>query len=138
MRRFSDWLSQKTRSFMMGRYGQDELSQLLAIVSLICLVLFFLCRVQIFYILAFVLLIYSLFRVMSKNHDNRRAEREVYVSAKNAVKKQFGYIKNKYTHRKTHRYYKCPRCKQALRVPKGKGSITISCPKCGNQFDKKT
>ena len=138
MHRFTDWLHRKTSDFMMGRYGQDELSRFLSIVSLVCLVMFFFSKVQILYIMAFVLLIYSLFRIMSKHHDKRRAERNVYISARNAIKKEFGYVKNKWTHRKTHRYYKCPRCKQALRVPKGRGSITISCPKCKNQFDKKT
>lgn len=37
-----------------------------------------------------------------------------------------------------HKVYKCPNCKQALRVPRGKGKILITCSQCGHQFTKKT
>jgi DNA-directed RNA polymerase subunit RPC12/RpoP len=50
----------------------------------------------------------------------------------------FGYIKMRLNQRKTHRFYKCPSCKQRLRVPKGKGRISIRCSKCGTSFEKKT
>jgi len=37
-----------------------------------------------------------------------------------------------------HRYYDCPRCRQPVRVPRGKGKIAITCPKCREKFVKKT
>jgi predicted phosphohydrolase len=37
-----------------------------------------------------------------------------------------------------HRYFDCPRCRQRVRVPRGKGKISISCPKCHEKFVKKT
>jgi len=39
---------------------------------------------------------------------------------------------------KTHKYFSCPKCKQKLRLPRGKGKISISCPKCQTQFIRKT
>ena len=36
-----------------------------------------------------------------------------------------------------HKYYHCPQCSKMLRVPKGKGKIAISCPKCKEKFIKK-
>ncbi len=38
----------------------------------------------------------------------------------------------------TNKVYKCPKCKQALRVPRGKGKILITCQSCGHKFQKKT
>lgn len=37
-----------------------------------------------------------------------------------------------------HKYFRCPNCGQMLRVPKGKGKISISCRNCGTTFQKKT
>jgi len=39
---------------------------------------------------------------------------------------------------RSHRYYSCPRCRQPVRVPRGKGKISITCPKCSEKFIKKT
>ena len=38
---------------------------------------------------------------------------------------------------KEHKYLKCPKCKQEIRVPKGAGKIRITCPKCQEKFEKK-
>ena len=40
--------------------------------------------------------------------------------------------------RRKYKVFICPTCKQKLRVPRGKGKISISCPKCGTSFIKKT
>ena len=39
---------------------------------------------------------------------------------------------------KQYRYFRCPGCRQVVRVPRGKGKINIRCPKCSRQFIKKT
>jgi len=39
---------------------------------------------------------------------------------------------------KTHKHFTCPNCKATLRLPKGKGKIMITCPKCRKEFTKKT
>lgn len=40
--------------------------------------------------------------------------------------------------RKHFKFFKCPACHQKIRVPKGKGRIEITCPRCGEKFVKKT
>jgi transcription elongation factor Elf1 len=39
---------------------------------------------------------------------------------------------------KEHRYFKCPGCGQRLRVPRGKGRISINCRSCGAAFERNT
>lgn len=39
---------------------------------------------------------------------------------------------------KDYRFFKCPTCQQKVRVPKGKGKIKIHCPRCHNDFIKKS
>lgn len=47
-------------------------------------------------------------------------------------------LEDQWDNRKLYHYYRCPQCRQKLRVPRGRGRIQISCPRCGTQFIKKS
>lgn len=125
---------------MQGRYGYDELSRFLSITGLILMLLFFLLRINILYLIALALVIWSCFRSFSRNIYKRQAERYKYLNLRNKVLQKFRFYKNIWRDRKTHKYYKCPVCKSVVRITKpGKGkTIKIRCPKCGNNFEKRT
>ena len=78
-----------------------------------------------------------LFRVLSRNYARRRAENAKFLTVAGPA---IRWIKLQRTiHRdKEHRYFKCPNCGQQLRVPRGKGKVTITCRNCGVSFDEKT
>ena len=124
-----------------GRYGNDELGFVL---SLLALALILLSYVPLPYfgivlpILSFFVLGYSLFRSFSKNIPRRRRELECYYRIKNAPRRARELRKNKRRDKKTHLYFKCPACRAVLRVPRGKGSITVTCPRCARKTNKKT
>lgn len=127
--------------FMSGRYGGDQFNQFLAITSLVFLVLgLFLPGIfgTLFYAVGFAMLIYSYIRMFSRNHTKRIAENRWYWEKRNAVVSWFGGVKTRFAMRKTYHYYRCPRCRQQLRVPRGRGRISITCPKCGTSFIKKS
>ena len=71
-------------------------------------------------------------------HDMRQAENYAFLRKWGAVRTWWWNLKNRVKDGRTHRYYKCPECGKKLRVPKGKGKISITCPQCGNKFIKKT
>ena len=122
--------------FMSGRYGSDAFGNFLCVVSLICLVLGLF--VGIFYYIGLALLIYTYFRMLSRNVSKRYAENQMFLQKSAGVRAKFARFKQRFVLRKTYRYFSCPRCKQQIRVPKGRGRIAITCPKCGTQFIKKT
>ena len=124
------------RNFMYGRYGADQFGNFLFVAYLILAVLSFFYTPIMF--LCYALIIYSLFRMFSKQYAKRRAENDWYLRTSAPFKKFFKRQMNKWKYRKTHKYLKCPQCHQYLRVPKGKGNITVTCPSCHNQFDKRT
>ena len=130
LNKFNNWLYK----FMYGRNGVDQLSNFLLYSSFIVLIptLFISNKVvkTIFLILFWVIVIYNYFRIFSKKIYKRQKENNFYVSKTN-------YIKTKFSQRKTYRFYDCPKCHTHLRVPKGVGLVTITCKKCGYQFDKK-
>lgn len=112
--------------FMQGRYGTDKLNTALLILGMIlCLVGSFADKMLI-YDLAYIPLIYGLFRMFSRKIEARRAENAAFERLLRRLKDR------------SHRYFRCPNCKQTVRVPKGKGKISIRCPKCGESFIKKT
>ena len=127
-------LKYKLARFMYGRNGVDQLSNFLLYGSFIILLPSIFIKNDkvrmIFLVLFWVIVIINYYRIFSKNIYKRQKENNYYVSKLN-------YLKTRFTQRKTYRFYDCPKCHTHLRVPKGVGLITITCKKCGYQFDKK-
>ena len=129
--RFSDLL----RSFMYGRCGVDQLnlSLLIAVVvlSLISVILSLLGGFCAFVamlanIISYLVLLYYLFRFFSRNLEKRILENRRYLYWISRIKDR------------QNRYYRCPNCKQTVRVPRGRGKICIKCPKCSEKFIRKS
>ena len=130
-------------NFMMGRYGSDNFGRFLCVFSCILLVVSIIVggasvAGMIIWGIALILLIYAYFRMFSRKVNKRFAENYKYLSIKNKFTGFFKKKAQRIKQSKTHRFYKCPGCKTVVRVPKGKGKIKITCPKCGMQFVKKT
>lgn len=124
--------------FMYGRYGHDSLNSFLLVVSFLILFsnLFFIQN-NILAIVAYLGIVYTTFRAYSRKIYKRRKENNQFLKIVNPIRKRF---KNKKHSLKDHdhRYYLCPACQQQVRVPKGRGKIEITCPKCKQKFTKKT
>ena len=138
MRNFLQNFAYKLQRFMIGRYGTDELNILLSIIGFILVILSFVPPMRFLYIPAFILLLFSLFRSYSRNISAQQKERRIYLNLKYKISSPFSLTAKKWRDRKTHKYYRCKKCKAIMRVPKGKGKIEITCPKCANKIIKKT
>ena len=133
-------LREMLAKFMYGRYGTDRLNMFLLIVLIVCAGLNLFVRNGYFSIVMsswetlLIVLIY--YRMFSRNISKRYAENQKYLAMENRVRRFFG--KNKYIQqqRKEFHIYTCPQCKQKIRIPKGKGNVSIRCPKCGRDFVK--
>lgn len=130
-------MREKFARFMVGRYGNDKLNQTLIITSLVLLVLSWFTT-NIFYMVAVVLMIYAYYRMFSRNIYKRTAENQKYMQWEYKMKGKLSKKKKEFAQLKTHHIYKCPNCKQKIRVPRGRGKIAITCRKCGNEFIKKS
>ena len=119
--------------FMSGRYGFDQLGGFLCIASFI-LVIVGAWVSPVLYWLGLILLIYSYFRVLSRNRSKRYAENLKYLTLQNKVVDWANRYILRFKQRKQYRYFRCPQCGQQLRVPRGRGKISITC----NQFIKKS
>lgn len=123
---------------MNGRYGADQLSKFILGVCLFCLVLNIFTRVQPLYVVALILLGICYFRMFSRNYAKRSAENQKYLELTRGVRTQLARTKNRIVQSKDYHIYKCPACGQKIRIPRGKGRICITCPKCRHEFEKKS
>ncbi|MBO5078634.1 MAG: hypothetical protein J6B67_02995 [Oscillospiraceae bacterium] len=118
------------RRFMTGRYGSDKLNMAILIAGVVMwLISMFVPNsgIRLLMMLAYYFLMgWAIFRMLSRNTYKRYQENRKYLQFMEKLKDR------------EHRYYDCPRCRQQIRVPRGKGKIAITCPKCKEKFIKKT
>ena len=126
------------RNFMIGRYGPDHLNVAMIVFSLLLSLVHAIAGFTPLMYISYIILALALFRMLSRNIARRRAENDRFIRywwpVRTRVNRAIANIK----HRKTYRFLKCPGCCNTLRVPKGKGKLQITCPKCGERFMKKT
>ena len=126
------------RRIMIGRYGPDNLGVAIIILSLVLYLLYGILGFSLVVYLSYGLLALSLFRMLSRNIQRRRAENDVFIRYWWPIKTKFNRKRANLQNRKTHKFFKCPSCRNTLRVPKEKGKLQITCPKCGERFIRKT
>ena len=130
IRQFFAKLSAGMQKFMAGRYGTDRLNMVILVAALIvCIISGFVQVPAVNLILtavSYALMIWAIFRSFSRNTYQRYQENRKFNQF-------FDRLKDR-----DHRYFDCPKCRQPVRVPKGKGKIAITCPRCKEKFVKKT
>lgn len=131
-------MREKLRRFMIGRYGTDGLNQFLSIASLVLLLIAIVSRISLFTWLSAAPLLFCCYRTFSRNISKRTEENYKFYTLKDRVDNKFRGLKEQWANRRVYHYYRCPQCRQKLRVPRGRGRIQISCPRCGTQFIKKS
>lgn len=131
-------MREKFRRFMEGRYGTDALNQFLSIAAVVLILIALITKLYVFDYIGIALIIWCYFRTFSRNISKRTEENYKYCSFKERIEGKFSGLKDRWANRKLYHYYRCPKCRQKLRVPRGRGRIQISCPRCGAQFIKKS
>lgn len=140
--RFFQKIGNALSRFMYGRNGGDYLGMTTLCVAILLDVVGVFIKQDTVYvvlrILTTVLLAWTLFRMFSRNLQKRRAENAWFMN------KFFYPVSNRFRQAKQqkmdkdHKYFTCPGCRTVCRVPKGKGKIVITCPKCRNQIHGKS
>lgn len=128
-----DWL----RRMMMGRYGVDQLTIAMLILYVVLNLISQIARWSALWLFSLVLLGLCFFRMLSRNTQRRYQENVRFLRIWNPTKQWLYNLKYRIQDRKTHRYFKCPKCSSTLRVPRGRGKISITCPVCRTEFIRK-
>ncbi|NCB63894.1 MAG: hypothetical protein EOM52_09865 [Clostridia bacterium] len=122
---------------MYGRYGGDQLSICLLGLYVILYLVSLLTHIAFFYVLGILLILWAFFRMFSRNLEKRRGENQRFLTMMSPMIR-WCKLHRAIRRDKDHRYFKCPNCGQQLRVPRGKGKVTVSCRNCGVSFEEKS
>lgn len=129
-RNFSYRLGASLRSFMAGRYGTDRLNMVILCTGLAASLLSSILRGSVVGLIAWAvsygLMIWAIWRSLSRNINKRYQENRCFMRMLDQVKDR------------QNRYFVCPRCRQTVRVPRHKGKIAITCPRCRERFERRT
>jgi len=123
---------------MTGRYGPDQLNAALLFGTILFYLLEAVTGIGWLVFIAYFLLILSFYRMMSRNIPRRRAENDRFLRYWWPVRQKLKGFFQRLKQRRDYRFFRCPACGNMLRVPRGKGRIMITCPKCGERFQKKS
>ena len=130
-------MKEKFYRFMQGRYGIDQLNSFLMIVCVICFIVNMFIGSIILTFIAYGTWLFVIFRMFSKNIYARNRENDKYLNFFSPLSR---WLKLKLMSKQdpSNKYFSCPKCKQMVRVPKGHGTVVVTCPNCQNKFEKRT
>lgn len=134
-------MKQRLIRFMAGRHGNDQFNNFILIVSLVIMLIASFTGGTVSYILlgaALLLLLYSYFRMFSRNVNRRREENGKYMRLRYKLQAALRLRRERWVQRKDYKFFTCPSCRTTLRVPRGHGKIKIVCRKCGSSFTGKS
>lgn len=123
--------------FMYGRNGSDQLGLFTLALYLVVWFIQAFTRWVPLLILEYLLLVLILFRILSRNLVRRRAENAKFLQMVRPLASRWQTLCARMSDRE-HRYFRCPNCGQQMRVPRGKGRLTVHCHTCGATFEEKS
>lgn len=156
------------QDFMKYRYGVDDLSCALGALGVVLTLVGTIFNLRAVSIVALAILIVALLRSFSKNRDARYSEYAAFrrmmaklpfvgerfgstggvyrgggssrggAGSAEQLKRQARTAKKMWKERKTKAFLKCPNCGTMLSVPRGKGKIIVTCPKCHARMETKS
>ena len=132
-------MMQRIQTFMIGRNGPDTLSRATSVLACLLLILSLPLRGiagSILWLLAAVFLVFSYWRMLSKNTLRRQEENQKYLQLVSPLTRRYSQIKTRLHQRKLYSFFKCPECGTVLRIPKGKGKVRITCKNCSYKFER--
>ncbi len=138
----------KMAQFFQGRTGFDAMGRFFTWLALILMIVTMFTKSGLLYLLALICLIYSFWRCLSRNYQKRYYENQRFLQRTGKIRgffssiifkirKSFSKIKYDHEQRKIYAIFYCPKCKQKLRAPKGRGRIQVTCNNCKHEFIKK-
>ena len=132
-----DW-QRKMMEWLRGRQGPDDLAVFCTNLAIVVVVVNLFARVSLLGWIALALIAYSMFRIQSKNLGSRARENEAFLKALGPARPWVQNPRAAWAELRTYKHVKCRSCRQRVRVPRGKGRLRVTCPRCKTKFEVKS
>lgn len=132
-----DW-QRKAAEWLRGRQGPDDLAVFSTDLAVVIVIVNLFARVDWLSWVALALVAYSVFRITSKNLGARSRENAAFLKALGPARPWFQNPRAAWRELRAYRHVSCPSCRQRVRVPRGKGRLRVTCPRCANKFEVKS
>lgn len=129
-----DW-QRKMAEWLRGRQGPDDIVVFCTNLALVLVVVNIFVRAGWLGWVALALIAYSIFRIQSKNLGARAQENAAFLKALGPARPWVQNPKRAFAEAKEYKHVKCSSCGQRVRVPRGKGKLRVTCPKCKTKFE---
>lgn len=124
--------------FMVGRYGYDRLGRFFMGAAVVFIVAGLVFQGLWTDAAAIVCLFLCYFRMFSRNVRKRFEENQKFERIWFRITEKIRKWRFRFRQLREYHIYKCPSCGQKIRIPRGKGKISVHCPKCNTDFIKKS
>jgi DNA-directed RNA polymerase subunit RPC12/RpoP len=134
---FFDRMRQTMQRFMVGRYGIDPLGRTLIWFAFALILIGNLLGLSLVVYISFATYIFAFFRVLSRRREARLRENALYLQKTEKLRTGARQGAARFQNRKAYRYFRCPKCRTWLRLPRGVGAVKVTCRQCGHGFDQR-
>ena len=132
-----DW-QRRMVEWLRGRQGPDDLAVFCTNLAIVVVLVNVFARFNWLGWFALVLVAYSMFRIQSKNLGARSRENAAFLKALGPARPWVQNPRAAWSELRFYKHVKCASCHQKVRVPRGKGKLRVTCPRCGGKFEVKS
>lgn len=126
-RRLSEWLR--------GRQGPDDLAVFSVNLAIVIVLVNVFARTGWLGWVGLALVAYAMFRIQSRNLGARARENETFLRALGPVRPWVQNPRAAWAELRAYKHVRCTSCRQRVRVPRGKGRLRVTCPRCKTKFE---
>lgn len=131
-------LTRRINEWMRGRNGADALANAFVWIAVLLYIINFFAKVTWVWWFALACLAYAWWRMTSRDIQARTRENEAFLSHVGGLRPWLQDTSAAWHEARLYKHLKCPNCGQRVRVPRHKGKLLVSCPKCHTKFDARS
>ena len=129
-----DW-QRKVAEWLRGRQGPDDLTVFSVDLAVVIVLVNVFARTGWLGWVALALVAYAMFRIQSRNLAARSRENAAFLKALGPARPWLQNPRAAWGELRAYKHVRCSSCKQRVRVPRGKGRLRVTCPRCKTKFE---
>ena len=129
-----DW-QRRLMEWLRGRQGPDDLAVFSVNLAIVIVLVNVFARTGWLGWVGLALVAYAMFRIQSRNLGARARENKAFLRALGPARPWVQNPRAAWAELRAYKHVRCSSCRQRVRVPRGKGRLRVTCPRCKTKFE---